>query len=89
MAQVKYTVSGTFAENGKKVYLIDELVEKKIDSTVVANGKFAFSGTADKDALMAVRARISSWTMQFFNDGAARQQVAKGSGDLQGPQIRE
>ena len=54
MAQVEYTVSGTFAENGKQIYLIDELKEKAIDSTVVADGKFSFTGTADKDALLAV-----------------------------------
>ena len=69
MAQVKYDISGTLADNGKLIYLIDELSEKKIDSTVVANGKFSFAGTADKDALMAVRARSSSWTTEFFNDG--------------------
>ena len=68
-SQAKYTVSGTFAENGKTVYLIDELTEKKIDSVVVANGKFSFSGTADKDALMAVKAKKSHWGSQFFNDG--------------------
>lgn len=69
MAQVKYSVSGTFAENGQKVYLIDELTEKAIDSTVVADSKFSFTGTADKDALMAVRAKKSNWKSQFFNDG--------------------
>ena len=69
MAQVQYAVSGTYAENGKTVYLIDELTEKAIDSTVVADGKFAFTGTADKDALMAIRAKKSHWTTQFFNDG--------------------
>ena len=68
-SQVQYAVKGTYAGNGKTVYLIDELTEKKIDSTVVADGKFAFSGSADKDALMAVRARSSRWTTQFFNDG--------------------
>ena len=68
VAQVKYVVSGTLADNGKLVYLIDELTEQKIDSTVVANGKFSFAGTADKDALLAVRARSSSWTTEFFND---------------------
>ena len=69
MAQVRYTVNGKFSENGKKIYLIDELTEKKIDSTVVTDNKFLFTGTADKDALMAVRAKKSSWMMQFFNDG--------------------
>ena len=68
-SQVQYAVSGTFAENGKTVYLIDELTEKAIDSVVVADGKFAFTGTADKDALMAVKAKKSHWTTQFFNDG--------------------
>ena len=68
-AQVKYAVNGTYDGNGKKVYLIDELTENKIDSVVVANGKFAFSGTADNDALMAVKAKKSRWTTQFFNDG--------------------
>ena len=37
-SHVQYAVSGTFAENGKMVYLIDELTEKAIDSTVVAEG---------------------------------------------------
>ena len=69
MAQVKYNVSGTFTQNGKKVYLIDQLTENTIDSTVVADGKFSFSGVADKDALMAVRAEKRNWMTQFFNDG--------------------
>ncbi len=69
MAQIQYVVSGTYDGNGKTVYLIDELTEKKIDSVVVADGKFAFSGTADKDALMAVKAKKNHWTTQFFNDG--------------------
>ena len=68
-AQVKYTVSGTYAANGKKVYLKDELTEKNIDSTLVAEGKFDFSGTADKDALMEVRAQDGNLAIEFFNDG--------------------
>ena len=69
MAQVKYAISGTFAENGKKVYLIDQLTEKATDSTVVADGKFAFTGTAPQDALLAVQAEKKKWMTQFFNDG--------------------
>ncbi len=69
LAQVKYTISGTYDANGKKVYLKDELTEKNIDSTVVADGKFAFSGTADKDALMAVKTQKGNLAMEFFNDG--------------------
>lgn len=68
-SQVQYTVSGTFAKNGNTVYLLDQLTEKKIDSVVVADGKFSFTGTADKDALMAVKAKKSRWESQFFNDG--------------------
>ena len=68
-SQAKYTINGTFAENGKTVYLIDELTEQKIDSVVVSDGKFAFTGTADKDALMVVKAKKSHWGAQFFNDG--------------------
>ena len=66
---VKYAISGTYDGNGKKVYLLDQLTEKAVDSMVVANGKFAFSGTADKDALMAVKAANRKWPVEFFNDG--------------------
>jgi len=69
MAQVKYTISGTYDANGKKIYLKDELTEKNIDSTLVAAGKFSFTGTADKDALMAVKTQKGNLAMEFFNDG--------------------
>ncbi|MBP5645117.1 MAG: AhpC/TSA family protein, partial [Bacteroidales bacterium] len=67
--QVKYNVSGIYADNGKKIYLIDKLTDKNIDSMVVAGGKFAFSGVAAKDALMAVHAENKGWNTVFFNDG--------------------
>lgn len=67
--QVKYTVSGTCSQNGKKVYLIDRLSEKTIDSVLVVNDKFAFNGTAAKDAFMAVKAGKNRWETPFFNDG--------------------
>ena len=67
--QVKYSVSGTYAEDGKTVYLIDQQTEKGIDSVVVSNGKFAFNGAADKDALMAVNVKGRNWYTLFFNDG--------------------
>ena len=69
MAQVKFEVSGTFAENGKMVYLVDRLSSKSIDSMVVADGKFSFSGTADKDALMALKTQKGNLEIEFFNDG--------------------
>lgn len=68
-AKQKYAVSGTYAANGKMVYLKDELTEKNIDSTLVAAGKFSFTGTADKDALMAVKTKQGNLAMEFFNDG--------------------
>lgn len=67
--QVDYSVSGTYTDNGKKVYLIDKLTDNAIDSIVVADGKFSFFGKAPKDAFMAVRAEDMEWTTIFFNDG--------------------
>ena len=67
--QVKYSVSGTYANNGEKVYLIDKMTEAAIDSVVVSGGKFSFNGSAEKDAFMGVRAEQKEWTTIFFNDG--------------------
>ena len=70
--QVKYTVKGVSNENGKMVYLEDRLISKAVDSTVVANGKFAFKGQADKDAIFGItydQKDWRSWRMLFFNDG--------------------
>ena len=67
--QLNYTVSGTCSDEGKKVYLIDNLTEIAIDSMVVADGKFSFSGSAAKDAFLSVKAEKRKWTTDFFNDG--------------------
>ena len=67
--QVDYSVSGTCADNGKKIYLIDQLAGKTVDSTVVVNGHFTLSGTAEKDALLALNAEGRQWLTPFFNDG--------------------
>ncbi len=67
--QFNYSVSGTYDKDGKTIYLIDKLTDKAIDSTIVADNKFAFSGTADMDALLAVRAKDRTWSTVFFNDG--------------------
>ena len=70
MAQkVNYSVSGTFSKDGQTVYLEARLTDETIDSTKVVNGKFAFNGTADKDALMAVTVKNTEWSTPFFNDG--------------------
>jgi thiol-disulfide isomerase/thioredoxin len=69
---MKYTVKGVSNENGKTVYLEDRLTSKAVDSTVVAKGKFAFKGQADKDAIFGItfdQKDWRSWRMLFFNDG--------------------
>ena len=67
--QVNYSVSGTYTDNGKKVYLIDRLTDRAIDSVVVADGKFSFTGAAAQDAFLAVMAQNKRWMTIFFNDG--------------------
>ena len=67
--QVKYSISGTYNDDGKKVYLIDKLTENAIDSFVVASGKFSFKGSAEKDAFLGVKAENQNWSIVFFNDG--------------------
>lgn len=67
--QVKFSVSGTYDNNGKKIYLIDKLTDNNIDSVVVTGGKFSFNGSAAKDAFMAVKAEDKNWMTLFFNDG--------------------
>lgn len=67
--QVKYSISGTYANEGKVIYLKDQLTETIVDSTVIANGKFTFNGTAEKDALMAINVKDKDWNTVFFNDG--------------------
>ena len=67
---VKYNVSGTGApEDGKTVYLIDQLSSANIDSTVVSGGAFQLQGKAPKDALLNVNIEGSTWYFLLFNDG--------------------
>lgn len=45
-----YTVSGIVPDNtynGKTVYMVDEALSKAVDSAVVADGKFTFTGSID------------------------------------------
>ena len=67
--QLNYSISGTCADEGKKVYLVDNLAGNAIDSMAVADGKFAFSGSAAKDALLTVKVENRKWETDFFNDG--------------------
>lgn len=66
--QVKYTVNGISKNNGKTVQLINRQTREAFTS-VVADGKFSFTGMADKDALMAVGEDGCDWGTLFFNDG--------------------
>ena len=67
--QIKYSISGTYAGEGKKVYLFDQLTDEAIDSMTVADGKFSFTGTAAKDAFLGIKAENKNWFTLFFNDG--------------------
>ena len=67
--QTKYSVSGISSDNGRTVYLINQNNSFIVDSTLVADGKFAFAGAVDKDALLTVRLKNADWTTPFFNDG--------------------
>ena len=67
--QTKYSVSGISSDNGRMVYLTNQNNSQFLDSTVVANGKFAFAGAVDKDALLSVRVKNVDWETSFFNDG--------------------
>ena len=70
MAQkTKYSVSGISSDNGRTVYLTNQNNMIFIDSTIVAEGKFAFAGAVDKDALLTVRLKNADWQTPFFNDG--------------------
>ena len=67
--QVKYTVNGVCDNNGGTIILVNRLTRDQIGTTVVADGKFSLSGTAEKDALMAIGDQSSDWATLFFNDG--------------------
>ena len=67
--QVKYAIDGISNGNGNTVYLIDRLTNNFVDSTVVKDGKFAFTGEAGKDAFMGITEEGSMWTTLLFNDG--------------------
>ena len=67
--QVKYTINGISKDNGKKVYLVDRLDNRNVDSTVVKNGKFVLSGSAEKNAFLAVKQENIDWLTILFNDG--------------------
>lgn len=86
--QANYTIKGTCADNGKKIYLVDNLTEAAIDSTVVKSKKFAFKGSAAKDAFMAVKKEGGTWNVIFFNDGTPLA-INLNDSTLKGSQLNE
>ena len=67
--QVKFTVNGISKDNGATVMLLNRQTRQQIATTIVANDKFTLSGTAEKDALLAVGQTGLDWATLFFNDG--------------------
>ncbi|MBP5798854.1 MAG: AhpC/TSA family protein [Prevotella sp.] len=67
--QVKFTVNGISKSNGATVTLLNRQTRQQVATTVVANNKFTLSGTAEKDALLAVGQEGLDWATLFFNDG--------------------
>ena len=67
--EVKYTVNGISKNNGSTISLYDRTTRQELGSTVVSDGKFSFSGTAEKNILMAVGDTNMAWMTLFFNDG--------------------
>ena len=65
----KYAISGTGLEDGTQVLLVDQMSGEAIDTAVVANGAFAFKGTAPKDAYLNITADGADWNFMLFNDG--------------------
>ena len=65
----RYVISGTGLEDGAQVLLVDQITGEAIDTAVVANGAFAFKGTAPKDAYLNITSDASNWSFMLFNDG--------------------
>lgn len=61
-----YTINGTVSDttlNGNKVYLTDMASRNVLDSAVIANGKFTFTGKADTARYNHVRI-VWSWFLK-------------------------
>ena len=63
----KYTVTGTNAPNGARVYLVDQTGEIPINSAVVSDGIFEMKGETDKDAFLMLS--VDDKLFPLFNDG--------------------
>lgn len=63
-----YTINGTVSDttlNGNKVYLTDMASRNVLDSAVIANGKFTFTGKADTALICQIQSRpYRSWFLK-------------------------
>ncbi len=74
----KYTVTGTNAPNGARVYLVDQTGEIPINSAVVSDGIFEMKGETDKDAFLMLS--VDDKLFPLFNDGkTVKVNVAEGT----------
>lgn len=66
--QINYTINGVSNDNGTKVMLVDQIA-RKVAYADVKDGKFSFSGTAEKNAFMAIKAANKGWMTGVVIDG--------------------
>lgn len=66
---VTYDVQGTCPDGVSRVYLLDPAKRQVIDSAAVVDGRFAFRGTADENAVLALSLPAGDTYALFFNDG--------------------
>ena len=60
-----YTINGTVSDttlNGNKVYLTDMASRNVLDSAVIANGKFTFTGKADTALICQIQSLRIVWS---------------------------
>ena len=58
--QVNYTITGVCSDNGTKVMLVDRSA-RKVAYADVQDGKFSFSGTAEKNTFMTIKPANKGW----------------------------
>ena len=66
--QINYTINGISDDNGAQIMLVDAQA-RKVEKAVVENGKFSFSGTAEKNALINIKSEKKSWYTPMIIDG--------------------
>ncbi len=67
--QVQFKVKGSAPQDSRTVCIIDLLSKDTLVNTTVNNGKFNLKGSAEKDALLAIKRNNDNHQTFFFNDG--------------------